>query len=48
MRSVFRLVGGGDTSKLGRVAHAFGRALNHEIETVEGGMPRGKDAMTIC
>src|ERR1035438_7378900 len=48
MRSVLRLVGVGDTSKLGMVAHAFGRSFNHEIKTVQGAMPRRKDAMTIC
>ena len=48
MRSVLRLVGVGDTSKLGMVAHVFGRSLNHEIETVEGAMPRREDTMRVC
>ena len=47
MWSVLRLVGIGDTSKLGMVAHAFGRSFNHEIETVEGALPRRKDAVTV-
>ncbi len=47
MRTVLRLVGGCDTSKLPMVAHAFGRSFNHEIDTVERAMPRRKDAMTV-
>lgn len=47
MRSVFRFVGVGDTSELATVAHTFGRSFKHEIETVEGAMPRRKDAMTV-
>ena len=48
MRSVLRLVGVDDTSKLDMVAHAFRRSFNHEIETVEGALPCRKDAMTVC
>ena len=48
MVPVLRLIGIGDTSKLGVVTHAFGRSLNHEIESFEGALPRRKDAMTIC
>jgi hypothetical protein len=47
MRSVLRLVGVGDTSKLDMVAYAFRRSFNHEIDTVEGALPRRKDAMTV-
>ena len=47
VRSILRLVRAGDASKLGMVAHAFGRSFNHEIETVEGALPRRKDAMTV-
>ncbi len=47
MRSVLRLVGIGDTSKLGLVAHSFGRSFNYEIETFEGALTCRKDAMTI-
>src|ERR1700733_684972 len=47
MRSVLRLVGVGDSSKLRTVAHTFGRSFNDAIETVEGALPRRKDAMTV-
>ena len=48
MRSVLRLVGVGDTSKLGRVAHTFRCSFNHEIKAVEGALPCSEDAMTVC
>ncbi len=48
MLSVLRLIGVGDSSKLRMVAHTFGRSFNHEVEAVEGALPRRKDAMTVC
>ena len=47
MRSVLRLIGVGDSSKLRMVAHTFGRSFNHEIEAVEGAPPRREDAMAV-
>jgi hypothetical protein len=32
MRSVLRLIGVGDSSKLSMGAHPFGRSFNHELE----------------
>src|SRR5271166_2115545 len=47
MRSVLRFVGVGDSSKLRMVAHTFGRSFHHEVEALEGALPRRKDAMTV-
>ena len=47
MLSVLRLVGSGDRSKLGLVAHALGRSFNYEIEPFEGALTCRKDAMTV-
>ena len=30
------------------VAYTFRRSFDHEIETVEGALPRCEDAMTVC
>jgi hypothetical protein len=47
MRSVLRLVGIGDTSKLGMVTHTFRLPFNHEIKAGEGALPCRENAMTI-
>ena len=47
MRSVLRLICAGDSSKLSMVAHTFGSAFNHEVEPVEGALPRCKHATAV-
>ncbi len=48
MRSVLRLIGVGDSSKLRMVAHTVCRSFNHQVETVEGALPCREDATAIC
>src|SRR5580698_5511993 len=47
MRPVLRLIGVGDPSELGMVAHAFRRPLHDEIKTVEAALSRREDTVAV-